>query len=144
MQQQRPSGPPGVAQGVQQQIGVGNWLAVVGEGNDPGVGQLAHLGQLFTFEVLADRTHLAHSDDGFSGRLVEHPGGDWAGIDHRVGVGHPYDGHVSPGGSRHGPRGQIFLVFVTWGAQMGMRIDESGEHPAAGQIVEHLHVGGSL
>ena len=27
---------------------------------------------------------------------------------------------------------------------MGVRIDESREHPAAGEVVEHLHPGGPL
>ena len=139
MQQDRQPGSASVPKRVKEKVGIGDGHAVVGERRHPGVGQLAHLGQLSTLESLAHRSRLSYPHAGFLARLLEDPGSHGTAIDHRIGVGHGHDGHVAAGGRGQGTRGQVLLVFKPGGAEMGMGIDESRQHPAAREVVEYLH-----
>ncbi len=142
MQQQRPSGAPRVAQGVQQEVGVGDRLAVVGEGDHARVGQFAHLGQLFALEALADRTDLADPHH----RLLRRPG---RAPRRPPGPSRPPDRcwpWPPPSRSHRRPRPATRRPGPPCIRSPGVRrcacgVDEAREHPAAGEVVEDLHAG---
>ena len=131
VQAQDPAREPLVLQRLAQDPGAVHGLAVVGEAERAGVGELGHLGQRLAVEAARDRGHEADRDAGLApGRLAQRAQ-DRRGVDDRVGVRHRDDRDVAAGGGGAGAGVEVLLVLLARRAQVHVRVDEAREQMAA-------------
>src|SRR6185369_2639540 len=93
-----PAREPLVLQRLAQDAGAVHGLAVVGEAERSGPGQLGHLGQRLAAEAARDRGHEADGDAGLAAGGLAQGEQHRCGVHRRVGVGHRHDRDVAAGG----------------------------------------------
>ena len=121
-----------VAERLPHEVGVGERVAVVGEADRAGLGELAHLRQLTAAAALGDAANREHTHRAFLAGLAQHELDDGGAVDGRVGVWHGADGgETAPrGGPRTGSYGLFVLVARL--TEVAMEVDEPrGDDQAA-------------
>ena len=132
VQREHAAAQPLVLERLAQDRGAVHRLAVVGEAERAGVGELRHLGQRLALQPARDRGEEADRDARLAPRRLAQRAQDGGVVDDRVGVRHRDDGDEAAGGGRAGARVEVLLVLLARaraGARAGRRSRGTGAGP---------------
>jgi hypothetical protein len=130
----------GVAQDQPHQLGVGDRVLAVGEGERAGLAQEADLGHLLAGEAFGERRHRMDVDDGRVARAPLDEIDQRDVVDRRLGVGHDDDGGDATGGGGAAAGRQRLAMLLARLAGEHLHVDQAGAQHMAG-AVDHLGLG---
>ena len=104
------------------------WTPVVAEADSAGRAEFGHLGELLAGEPAGDGREEPYGYRGLGAGFLGEAAEDAGRVDDRIGVGHGEDRHVAA--RRRGPRAgrDVLFVLAPRRAQMGVQVDEAGQH----------------